>query len=44
MERRSSVDVLKFGDGPLYKAWRFAARYLAPLGMLLIFMNGPGVI
>lgn len=44
MGRGSTVDELQMGDGPLYQAWRFAARYLAPLGVLLIFMSGLGVI
>jgi NSS family neurotransmitter:Na+ symporter len=44
MGRGSTVDELQIGDGPLYQAWRFAARYLAPLGVLLIFMSGLGVI
>ena len=44
MGRPSTVDELQLGDGLLYQAWRFAARYLAPLGVLLIFMSGLGVI
>jgi len=44
MGRDSTVDELQLGEGLLYRAWRFAARYLAPLGVLLIFMSGLGVI
>ncbi len=44
MGRPSTVDELQLGDGVLYRAWRFTARYLAPLGVLLVFMSGLGVI
>ncbi len=44
MARRSTQDELQLGDGVLYRAWLFAVRFVAPLGVLLIFMSGLGVI
>ena len=38
MCRNSSSEELG-GAGMLYKAWRFLARYLAPVGILLILIN-----
>lgn len=44
MPRRSSVDELKLGDGLAYKSWRLLARYLAPVGVLIIFLNAIGIL
>jgi NSS family neurotransmitter:Na+ symporter len=44
MARRSTLEELQLGDGVLYRAWLFAVRFVAPLGVLLIFMSGLGVI
>jgi NSS family neurotransmitter:Na+ symporter len=44
MARRSTQEELQLGDGLLYRAWLFAVRFVAPLGVLLIFMSGLGVI
>jgi NSS family neurotransmitter:Na+ symporter len=44
MARRSTLDELRLPDGPLYRAWHFAVRYVSPIGVLLVFMSGMGVI
>ncbi|NIP48979.1 MAG: sodium-dependent transporter [Gammaproteobacteria bacterium] len=44
MPRRSSIDELKIGDGLAYKSWRLLARYLAPVGVLIIFLNAIGIL
>ncbi|MEO1204614.1 MAG: sodium-dependent transporter, partial [Pseudomonadota bacterium] len=38
MCRNSTADELG-GAGPLYKAWRGLARFVAPIGILLILIN-----
>ena len=44
MPRKSSEDELKLGKGLAYHTWRFLVRYLAPLGVLIIFLNAIGLI
>ena len=43
MSRKSTVDELGLGDGTAYKAWRFAVRYIAPFGVIIIFLNAIGI-
>ena len=33
------LDETGMNGGPIYKAWRFTLRYLAPLGILIVFLN-----
>jgi NSS family neurotransmitter:Na+ symporter len=44
MARSSTLDELALRDGMLYRAWHFAVRYISPLGVLLVFMSGMGVL
>lgn len=44
MARSSSVDELELGDGMAYKCWYFIVRYIAPLGVLVIFLRAIGFI
>lgn len=44
MARSSTLDELGLRDGVLYRAWYFAVRYVSPIGVLLVFMSGMGVI
>jgi len=44
MARSSTLDELGLRDGLLYRAWYFAVRYVSPIGVLLVFMSGMGVI
>lgn len=39
MARASSVEELGIGDGRAYAVWRLLVRYVAPLGVLAIFVN-----
>ena len=43
MSRSSTVDELGLGDSTAYQAWRFAVRYVAPFGVIVIFLNAIGV-
>lgn len=43
MSRASTVDELGLGDSFAYKAWRFAVRYIAPFGVIVIFLNAIGL-
>lgn len=44
MKRASSVEELGMGESLGYYLWRFAARYLAPVGVLLVFLQAIGAI
>tara|TARA_R110002072_G_scaffold121618_1_gene255622 strand:+ start:509 stop:1921 length:1413 start_codon:yes stop_codon:yes gene_type:complete len=43
MSRSSTVDELGLDDGLAYQAWRFAVRYVAPVGVIVIFLNAIGI-
>jgi neurotransmitter:Na+ symporter, NSS family len=43
MSRTSTVEELGLGDSRGYQAWRFAVRYIAPFGVLVIFLNAIGL-
>jgi len=42
MSRSSTIDELGVGDKNIYKIWRFIVRYIAPLGVIIIFLNTMG--
>ena len=42
MSRKSTVEELGLGDSRAYQAWRFAVRYIAPFGVIIIFLNAIG--
>ena len=42
MSRASTVDELGLGDSITYKVWRFVVRYIAPLGVIIIFLHAMG--
>jgi NSS family neurotransmitter:Na+ symporter len=44
MSRASTLDELHTGDGLLFRSWRMVVRYVSPLGVLLVFMSGLGLI
>jgi NSS family neurotransmitter:Na+ symporter len=44
MSRSSTLEERRLGDGMIYRFWYFLVRYVAPLGVLLVFMRGLGVI
>ena len=43
MCQNSSADELDPDAGAGYRAWRFAARFIAPVAVILIFLNAVGV-
>ncbi len=43
MSRSATVEELGLGDGFYYKTWRFAVRYIAPLGVIVVFLNAIGI-
>ncbi|MEM7081828.1 MAG: sodium-dependent transporter [Pseudomonadota bacterium] len=43
MCRNSTFDELKMGSGLRFSLWRIAARYVAPVGIVLIFLTQLGV-
>ncbi|PKM46151.1 MAG: sodium-dependent transporter [Gammaproteobacteria bacterium HGW-Gammaproteobacteria-1] len=44
MRRESSISELGIGNGPFYRGWRFVARYITPVAVLLIFLHAIGVL
>ena len=42
MSKSSTVEELGLGDSRAYHAWRFAVRYIAPFGVIMIFLNAIG--
>jgi len=42
MSRASSVEELGLGDGLLYRSWLVLLRYVAPVGVSIIFLNAVG--
>jgi hypothetical protein len=43
MSRNSSADELDAAAGAGYRAWHFAARFIAPVAVVLIFLNAVGL-
>ncbi len=43
MSRSSTRDELQLPDGALYATWHFLVRFVAPAGVLVIFLNALGV-
>ncbi len=43
MARISTADELDPAAGPWYRIWRFLARYVSPVAVVLIFLNAIGV-
>ena len=44
MSRASSSEELGLGTGPLYKAWLFFIRFVAPLAVVLAFLHATGLL
>jgi NSS family neurotransmitter:Na+ symporter len=44
MKRESTIDEFAMGDGFAYKAWNLLARYVAPVGIGLVFLKAINVI
>jgi NSS family neurotransmitter:Na+ symporter len=44
MKTTATQDELDMGDGPAFNYWRFVLRYVAPVLIMLVFLNVIGVI
>ena len=44
MKRKHSMDELSDIPINLYRLWRFGAQYIAPIGVILVFLNAIGII
>ena len=44
MCRNSSNEELDVGKGKVYRGWRFLTRWVAPMGVLLIFLKATGLL
>ena len=44
MSRRSSSDELNLANPKVYRLWRFAARFIAPTAVILVFLNAVGIL
>ena len=44
MSRANTREELGLNDGVMYAAWRFLVRYIAPLGVMIIFLHALGVL
>ena len=42
MSSNSASNELNEGTGYLYAFWRFSTRYIAPLAVMLVFLNAVG--
>ncbi len=43
MARISTADELDPAVGPWYRVWRFLARFVAPVAVVVVFLNAIGV-
>jgi NSS family neurotransmitter:Na+ symporter len=39
LSKSASVDELRMGEGTLYRVWRTLIRYVAPLGVFVVFLG-----
>ena len=44
MKKENSIEELSDVSRHVYKLWRFGARYIAPIGVILVFLNAIGII
>jgi len=42
MSENSVTDELNIGESTLYRSWRFLTRYVAPVAVVLVFLNAVG--
>jgi len=43
MQRAVSAGELEMGDGPAFNLWRVLVRYVAPIGVLIVFLDAFGI-
>lgn len=44
MCKSSTAEELDIGSGAMYRSWRFLARWVAPAGVLLVFLHATGLL
>jgi len=44
MSRRAVVAELGLGEGFLFQAWLFVVRFVAPIGVVVIFLHAVDII
>jgi len=44
MSRNASCDELRVGSDRLYRLWLFSTRYIAPVAVILVFLNAIGAL
>ena len=44
MKRSDVVDELAMGEGTSFNAWYILARYVTPVGLIFVFLNGLGLL
>jgi NSS family neurotransmitter:Na+ symporter len=44
MSRKSVVAELGLGEGLVFQSWLFVVRFVAPIGVVVIFLHAVGVI
>ena len=44
MKKENSIEELSDVSRHVYNLWRFGARYIAPIGVILVFLNAIGII
>jgi NSS family neurotransmitter:Na+ symporter len=44
MSKKASIEELNMGEGIAYSTWYFVIRYIAPVGVILVFLHVVGLI
>ncbi|MEE9552564.1 MAG: sodium-dependent transporter, partial [Gammaproteobacteria bacterium] len=44
MSKNASIEELAMGEKLAYKSWRITVRYIAPIGVIVIFLHKVGVL
>lgn len=44
MSKNASIEELAMGEGLAYKSWRITVRYIAPVGVIVIFLHKVGIV
>ena len=44
MCQNASSEELNVGTGPMYRSWYFLSRFVAPVAVVLVFLNAIGVL
>jgi NSS family neurotransmitter:Na+ symporter len=44
MSKKASIEELNMGEGIAYSTWYFVIRYIAPVGVILVFLHVIGLI